>query len=1075
MCQQSVSTHSSSEQENTMPQLVTAAASRKIGIKLLDRKQIESSLPDFNEIMKVIDRQRNLAELHDRSDNKFKNAQFHLMHDNIFGIFGGRGSGKTSILFSLREILFSKSSQHGKNNPADIILPIISPELISENCSMLSWVLAMFGDVVNEIDHRLRQHPDLQKEIFEQYRSSHIENCNTRFQASFLQQEYNGLLRECGSIRVFREMYRYEYEEMVNLQAQHSQRQYQLMDRLSRFWSLLSTIQRRLNPHSNAFPLIFIMFDDIDLAPERSVELLMSAYKYFSSPHIVIFLTAAQKTLRQVLTYRMYEKVVGSEYTSLIQGNDIQGFRQELWRDSFRIDRASEAAIEYLNKVIPQSSRHDLVRFETYDKKLLFRYSKEFAVDQYAFEHDQSIPLDRFVFGCIQEHLLKPGEKNFIEPTIEPSNNNSNNSEKKMAREYYLLFGDKSRYISNACLGILDACEQMGELRRNAPKGEKYVQSLYAILRHLLTVLITSHTRDLEDSSAWIPELLKYKYGDHYLFINYDFLIRRYRESVHEIPEAVGRELAACRHAIPERDYWLRYQDRVKEYKIALRKKISTLFMMLVFIEHLTAILSREFYEALGQGPRTRKIHGLIPLLDFLNRDISDELMPAGTMLFPVVPNMDEALHLYGELLENFEYDNFSSENAEQVFAYFFYLSHYSKLQNMLNPAPGQPYDLFYTYKYNSQWLRTICSMLYATQSGIQLLNQGFFSHFLTAFRNISILPGLGSCIGVLKTAIKAYAGNWDFYASAVKYLEELSQITAAESSANDNYAETEIPWTQYCASQLEQMEAQKKQNVLYIFCELHQITGSSPAAKQVQVIIREVEEMLRNCLHKLDELPLSIRIEQSNVEDVQIIIPNICEAFPEIVHLGQALLSKINKYQEDHGDLHYIILPFHDIWNFMSSADRLILAEEATSKEIERENFSIPYYQSLLTEFSEMISPYFMQEDQNQIDEFLRNLQTLEVLLPYYFSARFLQANDQRYDGLHLDAPTQSDEQNKKDEQDLQDKPRKWQGKSIAAAYYHELLETMKDSEHLVLREILLSVRADYSQLRLREIGVLE
>lgn len=60
-------------------------------------------------------------------------------------------------------------------------------------------------------------------------------------------------------------------------------------------------------------------------------------------------------------------------------------------------------------------------------------------------------------------------------------------------------------------------------------------------------------------------------------------------------------------------------------------------------------------------------------------------------------------------------------------------------------------------------------------------------------------------------------------------------------------------------------------------------------------------------------------------------------------------------------------------------------------------------------------------------------------------------------------------------DEQDLQDKPRKWQGKSIAAAYYHKLLKTMEDSEHLVLREILLSVRADYSQLRLREIGVLE
>lgn len=1063
MSQQSVSTHSSSEQENT---LVTAVASRKIGIKLLDRKQIESSLPDFNEIMKVIDRQRNLAELHDRSDNKFKNAQFHLMHDNILGIFGGRGSGKTSILFSLREILFSRSSQHSKNNPADIILPIISPELISENCSMLSWVLAMFGDVVNEIDHRLRQHPDLQKEIFEQYRSSHIENCNTRFQASFLKQEYNGLLRECGSIRVFREMYRYEYEEMVNLQAQHSQRQYQLMDRLSRFWSLLSTIQRKLNPHSNAFPLIFIMFDDIDLAPERSVELLMSAYKYFSSPHIVIFLTAAQKTLRQVLTYRMYEKVVGSEYTSLIQGNDIQGFRQELWRDSFRIDRASEAAIEYLNKVIPQSSRHDLVRFETYDKKLLFRYSKEFAVDQYAFEQDQSIPLDQFVCGCIQEHLLKQGEPNFVET-----------SKNKMAREYYLLFGDKSRYISNACLGILDACEQMEELRSNPPKGEKYVQSLYYILRHLLTVLITSHTRNLEDSSAWIPELLKYKYGDHYLFINYDFLIRRYREAVHEISEAVGRELAVCRQAIPEQDYWLRFQDRVKEYKMSLRKKISALFMMLVFIEHLTAILAREFYEALGQGHRTRKIHGLNPLLDFLNGDISDELIPSGAMLFPVVSSMDEALHLYGELLENFEYDNFSSENAEQVFAYFFYLSQHTELECMLAPASNQQYNLFYTYKHNPHWLRTICSMLYATQSGIQLLEQGFFSHFLTVFRYISILPGLGNCINVLNNEIKKFSSEWDILTKSVNLLEDLPQNVkkVKEPQGIENY-DTPISWSSYCVM-IDEIDDKRKKSILSSFCNHHQITKKNNKLinEKVQIIIAEVEKMLRNFLHKLDKLPLSIHISQPNITDIEMIISNICEAFPEIEQMGQSLLTKVNEYQSDLGNPAYIEIQFPDLWNYMRSAYQLIQAEAALSKEEGRENFSIPYYRSLLAELAEIISPYFMIEDKDLIDEFLRNLQTLEVLLPYYFSARFLQANDQRYDGLHLDAPGQQGEQNKKDAQASQDSPRKWQGKSIAAHYYQELLETKEKDEHLVLREILLSVRADYSQLRLREIGVLE
>lgn len=1058
MKQQSAVIQDKGEQKSTMQTNITQAASRKIGIKLLDRKQIESSLPDFSEIIKVIDRQRSLAELHDGSDYKFENAQFHLMHDNILGIFGGRGSGKTSILFSIREILLSKSNQHDKNNPADIILPIISPELISENCSMLSWVLAMFGDIVHEIDQRLRQHPDLQKEIFEQYSFSHVTDCNTRFQASFLQQEYEGLLRECGSIRVFREMYRYEYEEMVSLQAQHSRRQYQLMNRLSRFWGLLSTIQRQLNANSKAFPLIFIMFDDIDLAPERSMELLMSAYKYFSSPHVIIFLTAAQKTLRQVLTYRMYEKVVGSEYTSLIQGNEIQGFRQELWRDSYRMDRASEAATEYLNKVIPQSSRYELVRFETYDKKLLIRYSKEYAVDKYEFEQDQSIPLNQFVCSCIREHLLKPEENNFVE-----------GSDKKLAREYYLMFGDKSRYISNACLGILNTCEQLEELRRNPPKGEKYVQKLYYILRHLLTVLITSHTRNLEESSAWISELLKYKYGDHYLFINYEFLIQRYRESVHEISETVGRELATCRDAIPEQDYWLRYQDRIRDYRMELRKKISSLFMMLVFIEHLTAILAPEYYDALGQGQRTRKIHGLNPFLNFINMDIIDEVTRSDTILFPAVKDIDEAMHLYGELLEHSEFENFSCRNADQVAAYFFYISQYPELKNMLGAAANTPYDLFYTYKYNPQWLRTICLMLYATQSGIQLIEEGFFSYFLTFFRNISILPGLYNRMDIIQAEIHLFARKWDLRAESVSVLENLPQTagrtTYAKVEPNSNDDSTQISWVLCCSSMLDELSSQQKKRILYDFCNLHQITKryKKTINEQVQIIIAEVENMLRECQLKLHKLPLSVRVERSSLNDMQMIITNLCEAFPEIGLMGELLLTTMSTRLRQHSDLEYMTLSFSTIWDFMNGANQLILAEEASSKAAEAENLSIPYYRSLLTEFSELISLYFTQKDRKSIDNFLRNLQTLEVLLPYYFSARFILANDQRYDGLHLDQPTEQGE------------TRKWQGKSIAAHFYQELLKTKEQKEHLVLQEILLGVRADYSRLYLREIGVLE
>ena len=76
-------------------------ASRKIGIKLLDQHQIRSCLPDFTMLIKSIELQRKRREQILSQEQKPFTTQFHLMHDNIFGIFGGRGSGKTSILFSL--------------------------------------------------------------------------------------------------------------------------------------------------------------------------------------------------------------------------------------------------------------------------------------------------------------------------------------------------------------------------------------------------------------------------------------------------------------------------------------------------------------------------------------------------------------------------------------------------------------------------------------------------------------------------------------------------------------------------------------------------------------------------------------------------------------------------------------------------------------------------------------------------------------------------------------------------------------------------------------------------------------
>ena len=1048
-------------------------ASRKIGIKLLDQHQIRSCLPDFTMLIKSIELQRKRREQILSQEQKPFTTQFHLMHDNIFGIFGGRGSGKTSILFSLYEILLERSRKNKSDVHTDIVLPIISPELISENCSLLAWVLAMFEDTIDNMDHQLQRRPDLLRELNQQYRSK--PECNSHFEPSFLRQEYDNLLRECGSIRVFKEMYRYEYEDMVSLQAAHSQRQYKLMNRLCAFWACLADVQHRLTGYK---PLIFIMFDDIDLAPERSMELLMSAYKFFSSPHVVIILTAAQKTLRQVLTYRMYEKVVGSDFASLIQGSEIQGFHQDIWHDSYHMDRASEAAIEYLNKVIPQSSRFELNRFESYEKKQNFRYPIDTAIEKYDPELQQSIPLGYFVLRCIQECGLLLNKVNFVADREKPDSD--------IAREYYLLFGDKNRYITNACLGILNACEQLKE-KINIAEYKKqhkqesiakpdigYVQEIYYILRHLLTILITANTRNLEDCSTWVNELFLFRYGDHYLFVNYEFLLQQYKMLLHELEESVGRELAAARQGMPEEAYAARYRDCLHERRQELKQKISALFIMLVFIEHLTAVLAPYFYDALGQSGRTRKIHGVKQFLEFLNMN---QLNTSGTTqltLFPNINSMDEALHLYGILLERAEFDDFSISNPEQVAAYFFYLHSRNELMELLNPSPlgGQSDSgLIRTYRSNPAWLHSICSMLYMTQSGIQLLSSGFFSNFLLFAQDLSLLPGLTNQKAIFQRSANRFSKEWNLLKHSVSLLHDITQEDDADAQQkveglknpelqpDSTFLPSSYNWVEACAAILSSTsDARAVQRVL-----VQHLTGlgikekNTPLTECAQIVILKTEELLRQCATMQPNLSLHAYAVQEDFGDIQMDISTLCDYLPTMEPLGRLILSQLNQaISENHVELNFGLL-----MRFLNSCNSLLRQLDETSP-LEQQPMQ-SYYHSLLVELSSTFKLRFANHEKGNILGFLFNLRTLNAALPYYFGAQFYLVNEQRYDALHLEPL----------EQLTQDELRK--GAQIAAEKYQQLLAAQDKSEHRMLREILASVREECANPLLQKFGVMK
>ena len=63
--------------------------------------------------------------------------------NNVFSILGGRGSGKTSVLLTIKNEIIKEN----KNN--DFMLPLIIPENMGEGSDILGWTICAFENLID--------------------------------------------------------------------------------------------------------------------------------------------------------------------------------------------------------------------------------------------------------------------------------------------------------------------------------------------------------------------------------------------------------------------------------------------------------------------------------------------------------------------------------------------------------------------------------------------------------------------------------------------------------------------------------------------------------------------------------------------------------------------------------------------------------------------------------------------------------------------------------------------------------------------------------------------------------------
>lgn len=570
----------------------------KMGFKILDEKQLVNMLPTYKNLLDKFEKYRSHIEKYSQYEKKNGfDRQYNLMFDNIFSIFGKRGSGKTSAIFSLREQLMNKTG-----NDQDLVLPIIIPEIISEECDVMEWCLAIFEDEIDKIEKKIKANSELLND------SDFFKNCrfvqNNKLRRSFTDAKMSYF--ESGKID-----YRADsIGASINRKATKMQSNYEFTKKFSNFLEELCITLKKTAEDSKKEPLIYIMFDDVDLTPKIVIELLSTLMKYLAYPNVIVIITADEQLIEKVI----YQNI-SSEYPVLRKEreNTIGFYRYGFEKPrTIEEDRIQSVTNAYMNKILPPSSRYYINIFNTCEEK------KEFIQRT---TREDTISVERFLREKVYEY--QKSVKNRETKGSEYDNFLYLDQEKeKFIKSYLMFFGNTSRQIANECLLVGELLEYLGKINTSDSTNNqcrlKRFQQVQLFIKNTLENVkgILGEEENIDEFLSKTFYLQKENW-DYY--IDYEYVKEYYKRQINDA---------------------VTYEDTS-----LIIKNMTAIFHLFFFLE---SILRKTEENLNGEKPR---IHGQRTLISFLDHYSSGDVS-----LLKLDQSDDRISHFlyeYSDILEN--------------------------------------------------------------------------------------------------------------------------------------------------------------------------------------------------------------------------------------------------------------------------------------------------------------------------------------------------------------------------------------------------------------------------------------
>lgn len=349
-----------------------------IGARVLGEDGVKLVLPTYDVLISQIEQMKYVARNSEKQNSNISRImKYNREHNNTIAIFGSRGTGKTSAVYTLMDYLLNQNDSNKKEK--NIVLPIIEPDNFGDNTKIMGSIV---GLIKNEVEEILKEVKCLENKTEPYFRNCiYVEN-------NPLKQKMDELLEHhMYSDSEYRNIITHNYTDTATHIKKSSHLLIPDINLKHKFWDVIDEIVRLYKNKLDKDAIIYIFIDDIDLKTTKCKELIEAIMQYSSHPNVITILSGDYELLEEGVMLSL----IGDENlrekgldVDFILKNNIESKNELLNLDKTKIhiensnvntininesietglsikDRKLDLAENYLKKIIPPSRRHHVV------------------------------------------------------------------------------------------------------------------------------------------------------------------------------------------------------------------------------------------------------------------------------------------------------------------------------------------------------------------------------------------------------------------------------------------------------------------------------------------------------------------------------------------------------------------------------------------------------------------------------------------------------------------------------------------------------------------------------------------